>query len=98
MSIWYIGSSSELQGRQLLTTIHTAQFDILPFFLFFYFFLLVFFGFSGFRAVAILSNSVGSCDDIGYEAAEKTEKMMKLPVIRHKAKKPSCLKEVSWFY
>lgn len=45
-------------------------------------------------AVAILSNSVGSCDDRNFESAAKTEKMMKLPVIRHLAKKPSCLKEV----
>ena len=47
------------------------------------------------RAVAILSNSVGSCDDIEYKSAVKTEKMMELPVIRHVKKKPSCLKEVS---
>ena len=45
-------------------------------------------------AVAILSNSVGSCDDRGYVSAKKTEKAMDLPVIKHLLKKPSCLQEV----
>ena len=40
------------------------------------------------NAVAILSNSVGSCDDDGYQGAMETEKHMKLPVIRHRLKKP----------
>ena len=40
------------------------------------------------NAVAILSNSVGSCDDDGYQGAMETEKYMKLPVIRHRLKKP----------
>ena len=40
------------------------------------------------NAVAILSNSVGSCDDDGYHGAMETEKHMKLPVIRHRLKKP----------
>ena len=44
------------------------------------------------NAVAILSNSVGSCDDDGYHGAMETEKHMKLPVIRHRSKKPcKCL-------
>ena len=46
------------------------------------------------NAVAILSNSVGSCDDDGYRGAMETEKHMNLPVIRHRLKKPSCLPEV----
>jgi phosphatidylglycerophosphatase GEP4 len=45
-------------------------------------------------AVAILSNSVGSCDDPDYRAAAETEKHMNIPVIRHKLKKPACLAEV----
>ena len=44
--------------------------------------------------VAILSNSVGSSDDVGYKDAERTEKKLGLSVIRHKRKKPDCLKEV----
>mmetsp|Transcript_35751 Transcript_35751/g.33890 ORF Transcript_35751/g.33890 Transcript_35751/m.33890 type:complete len:242 (-) Transcript_35751:48-773(-) len=46
------------------------------------------------EAVAILSNSVGSCDDYLFKSAIQTEKKMNLPVIRHQIKKPSCLKEV----
>jgi phosphatidylglycerophosphatase GEP4 len=46
------------------------------------------------QAVAILSNSVGSCDDVGYAGALATEAHLKLPVIRHKLKKPACLHEV----
>lgn len=44
--------------------------------------------------VAILSNSVGSSDDFGYKAAIETEKKIGIPVIRHKIKKPACMKEV----
>ena len=44
--------------------------------------------------IAILSNSVGSCDDVGYKAAIETEKSIGIPVIRHKIKKPACMKEV----
>jgi len=44
--------------------------------------------------VAILSNSVGSCDDVGYLCAAETEKNMNLAVIRHVHKKPACLDEV----
>ena len=40
------------------------------------------------NAVAILSNSVGSCDDDGYKGAIEAEKHLKLPVIRHRLKKP----------
>lgn len=44
--------------------------------------------------IAILSNSVGSCDDDKYEGAEQTENSIGLPVIRHQLKKPACLDEV----
>ena len=44
--------------------------------------------------IAILSNSVGSSDDQGYKAAAETEKKLKIPVIRHRIKKPACLAEV----
>ncbi len=44
--------------------------------------------------IAILSNSVGSSDDKGYKAASETEKNLKIPVIRHRIKKPACLAEV----
>lgn len=46
-------------------------------------------------AIAILSNSVGTNDDIGMHGAKKTELNMKLPVILHKNKKPSCINEVT---
>ena len=45
-------------------------------------------------AVAILSNSVGSCDDDNYLGASEAEREIGLPVIRHKLKKPACLAEV----
>ena len=48
----------------------------------------------GEKNLAILSNSVGSCDDENYTGAVKTEKTMRIDVIRHKLKKPACLKEV----
>lgn len=44
--------------------------------------------------IAILSNSVGSSDDKGYKAAAETEKSLRIPVIRHRVKKPACLAEV----
>lgn len=44
--------------------------------------------------IAILSNSVGSSDDINYLEAEKVESVMAIPVIRHAEKKPGCLNEV----
>ena len=44
--------------------------------------------------IAILSNSVGSSDDEGYKAASATERKLKIPVIRHRVKKPACLAEV----
>jgi len=44
--------------------------------------------------VAILSNSVGSSDDEGYQSAAATEEKMQLAVIRHARKKPDCLDEV----
>jgi hypothetical protein len=47
------------------------------------------------NAVAILSNSAGSGDDEGFKMALETEALMKLPVIRHRMKKPGCLNEVS---
>jgi hypothetical protein len=46
-------------------------------------------------AVAILSNSVGSADDIGFAGAMRTEEAFSLPVIRHLKKKPDCLAEVN---
>lgn len=48
----------------------------------------------GSHGLAILSNSVGSCDDVGYASALTTERSMGLPVIRHANKKPGCLPEV----
>lgn len=48
----------------------------------------------GENAIAILSNSVGSCDDEGYEGASATEARMKIPVIRHAKKKPDCIQDV----
>ncbi|EPZ32732.1 HAD-superfamily phosphatase [Rozella allomycis CSF55] len=38
--------------------------------------------------IAILSNSAGSMDDIGYKAASAAERSLKVPVIRHRLKKP----------
>ncbi len=43
---------------------------------------------------AILSNSIGSSDDVNYMAAEACEKALGIPVIRHLKKKPACLAEV----
>lgn len=48
----------------------------------------------GAHGLAILSNSVGSCDDAGFAGATATEAALGLPVIRHELKKPSCLPEV----
>lgn len=45
-------------------------------------------------AYAILSNSVGTLDDVEYRNAINTEKNTGIPVIRHKHKKPQCLDEV----
>lgn len=47
------------------------------------------------EAIAILSNSVGTEDDVNFAGAELTELEMGIPVIRHKLKKPACLDEVS---
>ena len=33
-----------------------------------------------------------------YKGAKKTEEMMKIPVIRHKYKKPACIHEVSYYH
>lgn len=44
--------------------------------------------------IAILSNSVGSSDDIDYIDAAMTEKMIGVSVIRHKEKKPNCRDDV----
>ena len=44
--------------------------------------------------IAILSNSVGSSDDLGYKAAIETERRIGIPVIRHRIKKPACMAEV----
>lgn len=44
--------------------------------------------------IAILSNSAGSADDLGYEMAKQTEAALGLPVIRHATKKPACFHEV----
>ena len=46
------------------------------------------------QAVAILSNSVGTNDDIDHIGALETEQNMDIPVIRHASKKPACLDEV----
>jgi hypothetical protein len=46
------------------------------------------------EAVAVLSNSIGSCDDDDFKMAIKTEKIIDIPVIKHEIKKPGCLKEV----
>ena len=45
-------------------------------------------------AVAILSNSVGSSDDVEFVGALEVEKVTSLPVIRHLQKKPQCIDEV----
>lgn len=45
--------------------------------------------------VAILSNSVGTTDDVNYEGAKITESKLGIPVIRHLHKKPGCIDEVS---
>jgi phosphatidylglycerophosphatase GEP4 len=45
-------------------------------------------------AVAILSNSIGSSDDRNYSGADRVERNLGLPVIRHLEKKPACIKEV----
>eukprot|EP00540_Astrosyne_radiata_P023511 CAMPEP_0116862028 /NCGR_PEP_ID=MMETSP0418-20121206/23397_1 /TAXON_ID=1158023 /ORGANISM="Astrosyne radiata, Strain 13vi08-1A" /LENGTH=220 /DNA_ID=CAMNT_0004496809 /DNA_START=320 /DNA_END=982 /DNA_ORIENTATION=+ len=44
--------------------------------------------------VAILSNSVGSSDDIGYRDAKRVEDDLGIAVIRHQEKKPGGLHEV----
>ena len=41
------------------------------------------------NAVSILSNSVGTPDDVDYEGASLTTKNMDIPVIIHKHKKPA---------
>ena len=49
----------------------------------------------GENSVAILSNSVGSCDDMpDFHGAIDTESSLGIPVIRHIMKKPACLPEV----
>ena len=48
----------------------------------------------GERNIAILSNSVGSCDDTDFHGAVDTETSLGIPVIRHMMKKPACLQEV----
>jgi phosphatidylglycerophosphatase GEP4 len=53
-------------------------------------------GFPG--SVAILSNSVGSSDDLGYGEAIEVERATGIPVIRHAAKKPGCVSEVMQFF
>lgn len=45
--------------------------------------------------VAILSNSVGSCDDKDFRGATSTEKSLGMSVIRHMRKKPGCVREVA---
>lgn len=47
-------------------------------------------------SVAILSNSVGSCDDKDFLEAQLIETKFNIPVIRHITKKPKCLDEVSY--
>jgi hypothetical protein len=44
--------------------------------------------------IAILSNSVGSSDDMNYDHAKETEVDLSIAVVRHKRKKPDCLDEV----
>lgn len=48
------------------------------------------------NSIAILSNSVGSCDDIDFAEAKLVEATLDIPVILHMTKKPNCLKEVSY--
>ena len=49
----------------------------------------------GENSIAILSNSVGSCDDMpNFHGAIETETSLGIPVIRHMLKKPACLQEV----
>lgn len=45
-------------------------------------------------SIAILSNSVGTPDDVGFAGAVETEAGLGIPVIRHAHKKPGCIQEV----
>ncbi len=49
----------------------------------------------GTSSMAILSNSVGTLDDIDFQGARLTESRLGLKVIRHEQKKPGCLQEVA---
>lgn len=44
--------------------------------------------------IAILSNSVGSRDDRGYNGADEIEQKIGIKVIRHARKKPGCISSV----
>ena len=44
--------------------------------------------------IAILSNSIGSIDDLNFEGAQYAENLLRIPVIRHRYKKPACIDEV----
>lgn len=48
--------------------------------------------------LAVLSNSAGTQDDIGNYDAITIEKLLGITVIRHKRKKPSCIKDVRKYF
>ncbi|KAJ2707961.1 hypothetical protein FB645_000311 [Coemansia sp. IMI 203386] len=46
------------------------------------------------KQILIVSNSAGTPDDAGYEAAERVEQALGVSVLRHETKKPACGQEV----
>ncbi|CAM9368357.1 unnamed protein product [Chrysoparadoxa australica] len=46
----------------------------------------------------IMSNSAGTADDVGYKMAERIERSIGIPVVRHAVKKPGGLEEVLQFF
>lgn len=46
----------------------------------------------------IVSNTAGTSDDKNYMQAEKIEKTIRVPVLRHKTKKPGCYREVMAYF
>lgn len=44
--------------------------------------------------IAILSNSIGSLDDVNFNEAHSFQRSCRIPVIKHFKKKPNCLDEV----
>lgn len=53
------------------------------------------FSLNGIKNIALLSNSVGSSDDIDYSEAIIIEQTLGLSVIKHQNKKPNVLKEIT---